>query len=91
MVEKQDLIVVSYMLGIVSIVLAFFQPVAALIFGIIGFRQSRKSAAPFAKRAKKYNTIGIILGIIMIIVSIAISAYLYATQGTGYLSGFPTA
>lgn len=43
MVEKKgDRIVASYTLGIVSIVLAFFTPLAGLIFGIIGLAKAKK-------------------------------------------------
>ncbi|GAI38755.1 unnamed protein product [marine sediment metagenome] len=42
MVDKKDSDVVSYVLGIVSIVMAFFNSPAGLVFGIIGFIQSKK-------------------------------------------------
>lgn len=76
MVEKTDLASVSYTLGILSIVLAFFSPIAALILGIIGFVQSKKQN--FGK-AKKLNVIGIILSIILIIISVIFLAYAIKT------------
>lgn len=69
MTEKIDLTSVSYMLGILSIVFAFFQPVAGLILGIIGLVQANKLKA---QRAKRLNIVGIILSIIFLIISIVV-------------------
>ncbi len=72
MAEKE---VVSYVLGILSIVFAFFAPFAGLILGIIGYSQSRKHKGGLGKRAKKFNIIGIILSVIMIIISAVVMFY----------------
>lgn len=72
MTEKE---VVSYILGILSIVFAFFTPVAGLVLGIIGYSQSKKHKAGLGKRAKKFNIIGIILSVITLIISIAFVVY----------------
>ncbi|MEM3091481.1 MAG: hypothetical protein QXX55_00450 [Candidatus Pacearchaeota archaeon] len=74
MVEKNtntkiDVNSIAYMLGVLSIVFAFFQPFAALVLGIIGLIQSNKTKY---EKAKKFNTIGIILAIVFIIISIVI-------------------
>ena len=42
MADKIDLVTVSYVLGVLSIVFAFFSPIAGLVIGIIGFVQSKK-------------------------------------------------
>jgi|APSaa5957512622_1039677.scaffolds.fasta_scaffold01620_14 MFS family permease len=68
--KKQDLSLASYTLGILSIVFAFFTPIAGLILGIIGFRVSGKKKLPLSKKAKKLNVIGIVLSIIFVIASI---------------------
>ncbi len=68
--KKQNFEIVSYVLGIVSIVMAFFSPVAAIVFGIIGINLSKKQKTELSKRAKKFSIIGIILGVILLIVSI---------------------
>jgi len=74
---------VAYVLGILSIVFAFVAPTAGLILGIIGLVQSRKNNVA---KAKKLNTIGIILSAILFIVSILLTIY------TGISSGaFPLA
>ena len=67
--------VVSYVLGILSIVFAFFTPVAGLIMGIIGYSQSRKYKGGLGKRAKKFNIIGIILSVIILIISTVVVVY----------------
>ena len=43
---------VSYILGIVSIVTAFFTPLAGIIFGVIGLIQSKKQKTPLSKKSK---------------------------------------
>ena len=63
---------VAYILGIVSLVLAFFQPLPAIIIGIVGLVQNRQEKN---KTAKRLNIIGIVIGIIMLAVLIAISVY----------------
>lgn len=86
--EKIDFSVVSYILGIVSIVMAFFNSPAGLVFGIIGFIQSKKQKTELSKKAKKLNKIGIILSIILLIISIAILVY---TTINGLSPDFPLA
>jgi len=64
---------VAYILGIVSIVMAIFQPLAGIIFGIIGLVQNKKEKS---KKAKKLNIIGIVIGVVLFLVSIAVTIYL---------------
>ena len=71
MTEKVDMGSVAYLLGVLSIVFAFFQPFAALVLGIIGLVQSNKIKS---ERAKKFSIIGIVLSIIFIIISAVIFA-----------------
>jgi uncharacterized membrane protein len=71
--KKEDFSQVSYILGIVSIVLAFFTPLAGLIFGIIGFKLGKKSKNPSSKKARDLNKIGIIISAIMLLVIIVIA------------------
>ena len=66
---------VAYVLGIISIVLAFVSPVAGLIVGIIGFVYGKKDKTPLSEKGKKLSRIGIILSIIWLIVVLAISFY----------------
>ena len=87
---KKDFEHIAYILGIVSIVLAFFQPLAGFVFGIIGFNHAKKGKGPLAKKAEKYNKIGIVLSIILFVISIVV-ALLFAAQGLGGLANFPIA
>ena len=64
---KEEVTQTSYTLGILSIVLGFFQPLAAIVLGIVGLIQSKKSTSELGKKAKKLNTIGIIIGIVVLI------------------------
>ena len=80
MVAKKDFEHIAYILGIVSIVLAFFQPLAGFIFGIIGYNHAKKVKGPLAEKVKKYNKLGIILSIIFLILSLILTFYL-STQG----------
>lgn len=75
MADKEYFSVVSYTLGILSIVFAFFNPLAGLVLGIIGFTQSKKQKTDISKKAKKFNKIGIILSIIFLVIQIAVMAY----------------
>jgi preprotein translocase subunit SecG len=76
---------VAYILGIVSIVMAFFQPLAGITFGIIGLVQNKKEKSV---KSKKLNIIGIVLSIAWLIISIGITYYL-AKNGLGNLPNFP--
>jgi len=72
---KKDSAMISYIFGIISIVLAFFTPMAGLIFGIIGLVQSKKQKDDLSIRAKKLSTLGIILSLVFLVVALAITAY----------------
>jgi len=73
--KKTDFSLASYIFGIVSIVLAFFTPLAGLVFGILGLVYSKKQKTVLSLKAKKLSTIGIILSIILIIVSLIITFF----------------
>ena len=82
--KEEDFSEVSYTLGIISIVLAFFTPLAGFVFGIIGLVQSKKQKTQLSKRARKLSIIGIILSIILFAITVAIAAY-FATTGINSL------
>jgi len=86
MVKKAvDFSEVSYVLGIASIVLAFFQPLAAFVFGVIGIIHSKKQKTALSEKAKKLSTIGIILSVILFLLTVALTAYV--SQFTNLLQG----
>jgi len=85
---KKDTATISYIFGIISIVLAFFTPVAGLIFGVIGLKQSKEEKDELSKKAKKYSTIGIVLSVIMILISLAVTVYTLI-NGLSPLGDFP--
>jgi hypothetical protein len=63
----------GYILSIVALVLAFFNPFPALIFGIISLIQCSKQKNKLSHRGKIMSVIAIILSIILIIVAFLIS------------------
>jgi hypothetical protein len=76
-IKKEELDLVNYTLGIISIVLAFFQPLAGFIFGVFGFIKSKDSKTELGKKAKKFNLIGLILSaVIFVITTIVTIKYL---------------
>lgn len=60
----------SYILGIVSIVTAFFTPLLGLIFGIIGLIQSARQKTEVSRLSKKLNIIGVVISVIVFGVSL---------------------
>ena len=85
---ESDLSVVSYVLGILSIVFAFFTPIAGLVLGIVGFAQSKRLKTSLGKKAKKFNIIGIILSVIILIISVVVLIYSVA-NGISTGKNFP--
>jgi hypothetical protein len=75
---------VAYILGILSIVFAFFLPLAGIILAIIGLVQNKKEKS---KRAKKLNIIGLVLAVVVFIATLALNIYLAINTAQG---GFPT-
>ena len=67
---------ISYVLGIVSIVMALFQPLAGLIFGIVGLTFSRRKETGLSKKSKTLNIIGIVLSLVLLVVVVVLSYYL---------------
>lgn len=65
---------VSYIISIVALVEAIVSPVAGIVLGIIGLSFSNKKDDSLAKRAKKMNIIAIILGILIFVLILIVSA-----------------
>ena len=81
MADKIDFASVSYVLGILSIVLSFVSSwgLGGLITGIVGLVHANKYNVP---KAKKLNIIGIIIGSIFFIVSIILTVYSINSSGS---------
>jgi heme/copper-type cytochrome/quinol oxidase subunit 2 len=73
--KEGDFSEVSYVFGIMSVVLAFFTPLAGFIFGIIGIVQSKKQKTPLSEKGKKLSIIGVIISIVLFITLIAIAYF----------------
>jgi len=85
--KKEDFSVVSYIFGIASIIMAFFTPLAGVVFGIVGLSQSKKQKTKLSEKAKKLSIIGIVLGAVLFIAAIII-AY-YVNPDLASLQNFP--
>lgn len=73
----------SYVLGIMSIVFGFVSPLAGLVFGIIGVKLSGNHKSEMSKKGKKYSKIGIFISIIVLIITMIVSWYLYNNPVAG--------
>ena len=60
----------SYILGIISIVLAVISPPSGLILGIIGLTFSKKEKSEVARRGEKFSKIAIIISVIFFALSL---------------------
>jgi predicted small integral membrane protein len=90
MADKKDLDIVSYILGIISIVMAFISSygLGGIIFGIIGIFYSKKQKTDLSRRAKKLSIIGLVIGIILFILSLVAMIY-FTINGIESLQNFP--
>ena len=74
--KESEKAIVSYVLGILSIVFALISPFAGLILSIIGIVITKKKANDLEKRSRKLSVIGFWLSIVMLIVSAALFYFL---------------
>jgi hypothetical protein len=72
----------SYILSIVALVLAFFQPFAGLVLGIVGLVQAKRAKGEIALKAKRYSIIAIIVSVVILIAYVVVSIF----SSLGYLS-----
>ena len=66
----------AFILGILSIVFAFVSPLAGVILGIVGLVQSKRQSTILSKKAKKLNIIGIVIGAIILIATVLMTAFM---------------
>ena len=70
--KENEKAIVSYILGILSIVFAIISPFAGILISIVGIAMSKNKSNDLEKRARKLSVIGIVLSIVMFLVSIAV-------------------
>jgi L-cystine uptake protein TcyP (sodium:dicarboxylate symporter family) len=63
----------GYILGIVSLVLSFFNPVPGIILGIVGLVQSSSQKDKLSKKGKILNISAIAISLIMIVFALLVS------------------
>lgn len=73
MVSEEIRTLSAYILSIVALVLAFFNPVPGLILGIIGLVQSVKHKNKVSHKAKIMSIVAIIISVLFIIAALIIS------------------
>jgi hypothetical protein len=81
---KIDKPFVAYILGILSIVQAFFIPLSGLVLGIIGLILLKGEKSPLLEKSKKLNLIGIIISAALFIIQIILN-YIQITTGVSYI------
>ena len=74
--QEQDKIFFSYIMGILSIVFAIFYSIAGVVIGLIGIHKIRYLQGEKARKTRKLNIIGIVLGIILFVLSAILQYYL---------------
>ena len=85
MIAQETQSLSGYILGIVSLVFAFFIPLAAIVLAIISLVQCSKQKTPITKKGKIMSILAIIIGLIVM----AVSIYLSFNQ-SGALTNFPS-
>ena len=80
-----------YVLGILSIVAAFANPIIGLVAGIVGLTLDKKQKSELVAKGRKLSKIGLILSIIVLIIFIVSAVYFGVNQGLSSLSNLPVA
>jgi len=91
MVEENFESKAIYVLGILSIIAAFANPMVGLVSGIIGVVLGKKQKSELAIEGKKLSKLGLILSIVVLIIFVVSAIYFGITKGLGQLGNFPTA
>ena len=81
-IKKEELSIISYVMGVISIVMAFLTSfgLGGIIIGIIGLIQSKKQKTELSKKAEKLNLIGLILGIVVFILYFTLYVFYYQSN-----------
>jgi len=82
--KKEDYSNASYVVGIASIVLAFFTPLAGLIFGIVGIVLGRRQNTTLSRKGRIFSVIGIILSLVVWIVATIVSNNIAGASGGAF-------
>lgn len=85
--KKEDYSYPVFIVGLMSIVLAFLQPLPGLVLGIVGVVWSKKANNNLVKKARILSILGIIISIVFI-AAIVIGVVMNINTG---LNQFPTA
>lgn len=79
---KTDLSIVAYIFGVMSIILGILSPLAGIVFGFVGLTYSKKQKTALSQKGRKFSTIGIIIGIVLLVVALAASYFMDSYLGS---------
>jgi len=86
MVEKTDFSQASYVVGILSIVLAAtFNPIPGIVLGIVGLFLGKRQKTLLSKRGIKFSMIGIIVSILVFVAVVLLNNF----TSYGSVGNFP--
>ncbi len=84
--EEKHFEIASYILGISSIVFGVLQPLLGIGLGITGLFLVKGKKDELSRKARKFNTLGLIIGIIFIALSF-VAGFYFASKG---ITNLPT-
>jgi len=76
---KENRSLVSFVLGIASIAMAFLSPVAGIITGIVGLVQGKKNNDDFTNLSRNLNITGVVAGAVVFIIAVYFTFLTYTT------------
>ena len=65
--EKKDLSIAAYIIGIFSIIFAFFNPLMGVVVSLVGLIQNKRHKGELSTKAKKLNIIGLGVSVFLLI------------------------
>ena len=66
---------VSYIIGIIAIVESIISPMAGIVLAIIGLSFANKGNGAISAKAKKYNLIALIIGVVVFIAILVAASF----------------
>lgn len=82
MAKNIDIGFMAYIFSTLSVIFAFFQPLAGVVLGVIAVRQASGQKSALEKKARKLGIIGIVIGAIIFILSV-VMVYTQALNSVG--------
>lgn len=74
---------VAYIIGIIAIVEAIVSPMAGIILAIIGLTFAKRESSGIAAKARKFNLIALIIGIVIFVAILIFTSFTMPLEGLG--------